>query len=55
MLRKLDVNKATLANISLKTKALQEFLVNPIFTDDRGFSDLSYDVIREVYGKPEKK
>jgi len=54
MLRKLDVNQATLANIFLETKVLKEFLANPVFTDDRTFSVLAYDVIREVYGQPEK-
>src|SRR6266851_3749776 len=54
MLKKLDVNKATLANIFLETKALREFLADPVFTDERGFSDLASDVIDEVYGKPVK-
>jgi hypothetical protein len=54
MLKKLDVNKATLANIFLETKVLKEFLANPAFTDERGFDELAYDVIREVYGQPEK-
>lgn len=54
MLKKLDVNKATLANIFLETKVLKEFLANPVFTDDRGFDALALDVIREVYGNPEK-
>jgi hypothetical protein len=54
MLKKLDVNKATLANIFLETKVLKEFLANPVFTDDRGFDALAHDVIREVYGNPEK-
>jgi hypothetical protein len=54
MLKKLDVNKATLANIFLETKVLKEFLANPVFKDDRGFYDLSADVIREVYGEPVK-
>jgi hypothetical protein len=54
MLKKLDVNDATLAYIFHRTKALKEFLANPVFTDDRGFSDLAYDVIREVYGNPER-
>jgi hypothetical protein len=54
MLKQLDVNKATLANIFLETKVLKEFLANPVFTDERGFSDLAHDVIREVYGNPEK-
>jgi hypothetical protein len=53
MLKKLDVNDATLANIFLETKALQEFLADPFFTDDRSFH-LASDVIREVYGKPVK-
>jgi hypothetical protein len=44
MLKKLDVNKATLANIFLETKALREFLADPVFTDERGFSDLASDV-----------
>ncbi len=54
MLKKLEVNDATLANIFLETKTLQEFLANPVFTDDYGFYDLASDVIDEVYGKPEK-
>jgi hypothetical protein len=54
MLKKLVVNDATLANIFHGTKALREFLTNPVFTDDRGLSDLAYDVIREVYGNPER-
>jgi hypothetical protein len=54
MLRKLDVNQATLANIFLETKVLKEFLASPVFTDDRGFDALAHDVIREVYGNPEK-
>jgi len=52
MLKKFDVNDATLANIFLETKALQEFLADPVFIDERGFYDLSHDVIREVYGEP---
>jgi hypothetical protein len=32
MLKKLDVNKATLANTFLETKALREFLADPVFT-----------------------
>jgi hypothetical protein len=52
MLKKLDVNDATLANIFLETKALQEFLADPVFIDEGGFYDLSHDVIREVYGEP---
>jgi hypothetical protein len=54
MLKKLEVNDATLANIFLETKTLQEFLANPVFTDDNGFYDLASDVIDEVYGKPDK-
>jgi hypothetical protein len=54
MLKKLDVNDATLANIFLETKVLQEFLADPVFTDGRGFYDLASDVIDEVYGKPVK-
>jgi hypothetical protein len=54
MLKKLEVNDATLANIFLETKTLQEFLANPVFTDDNGFYDLASDVIDEVYGKPVK-
>jgi len=37
MLKKIDVNDATLANIFLETKALQDFLADPVFTDERGF------------------
>jgi hypothetical protein len=48
------VNDATLANIFLETKALQEFLADPVFTDGRGFYDLASGVIDEVYGKPVK-
>jgi hypothetical protein len=51
MLKKLDVNYATLASIFLETKALQEFLADPVFIDD-WFYDLASDVIDEVYGKP---
>ena len=51
MLKKLDVNDATLASIFLETKALQGFLADPVFIDDR-FYDLASDVIDEVYGKP---
>jgi hypothetical protein len=51
MLKKLDVNDATLASIFLETKALQEFLADPVFIDD-WFYDLALDVIDEVYGKP---
>jgi hypothetical protein len=54
MLKKLDMNDATLAEMFLETKALKNFLANPVFTDDRGFYDLSADVIREVYGEPVK-
>ena len=36
MLKQLDVNKATLANIFLETKVLKEFLANPAFADERG-------------------
>jgi hypothetical protein len=54
MLKNLDVNDATLANIFLETKALQEFLANPVFTDDYGFYNLASDVIDEVHGKPDK-
>ena len=54
MLKKLEVNDATLANIFLETKTLQEFLANPVFTDERGFDELAHDVIREVYGNREK-
>jgi hypothetical protein len=54
MLKKIDVNDATLANIFLETKALQDFLADPVFTDERGFYELAHDVIREVYGNPEK-
>jgi hypothetical protein len=54
MLIKLDMNDATLAEMFLETKALKDFLANPVFTDDRGFYDLSADVIREVYGEPVK-
>ena len=36
MLKKLEVNDATLANIFLETKTLQEFLADPVFTDDHG-------------------
>jgi hypothetical protein len=54
MLKKLDMNDATLANIFLETKVLREFLANPVFTDDRGFDALAHDAIREVYGHPEK-
>ena len=54
MLKKLEVNDAPLANIFLETKTLQEFLANPVFTDDNGFYDLASDVIDEVYGKPDK-
>jgi hypothetical protein len=54
MLKKLEVNEATLANIFLETKTLQEFLANPVFTDDYGFYDLASDVFDEVYGKPVK-
>jgi hypothetical protein len=51
MLKKLDVNYATLASIFLETKALQGFLADPVFIDD-WFYDLASDVIDEVYGKP---
>jgi hypothetical protein len=54
MLKKLEVNDATLANIFLETKTLQEFLAIPAFTDDDGFYDLASDVIDEVYGNSEK-
>jgi hypothetical protein len=54
MLNKIDVNDATLANIFLETKALQDFLTDPNFTEERGFYDLAHDVIREVYGEPVK-
>jgi hypothetical protein len=30
MLKKIDVNDATLANIFLETKALQDFLADPV-------------------------
>jgi hypothetical protein len=51
MLKKIDVNDATLASIFLETKALQGFLADPVFIDD-WFYDLASDVIDEVYGKP---
>jgi len=54
MLKKIDVNDATLANIFLETTTLRGFLANPVFTDDNGFYDLASDVIDEVYGKPDK-
>jgi hypothetical protein len=54
MLKKLDVNDATLANIFLETTTLRGFLADPVFNDERGFSDLASDVIDEVYGKPVK-
>ena len=46
MLKKLEVNDATLANVFLETKTLQEFLANPVFTDDNGFYGLASDVMR---------
>jgi hypothetical protein len=54
MLKKIDLNDATLASIFLETKALQGFLTDPNFTEERGFYDLAHDVIDEVYGKPDK-
>src|ERR1700730_16834376 len=54
MLKKIDVNDAALAKMFLETKVLQEFLADPVFTDERTFYDLASDVIDEVYGKPVK-
>jgi hypothetical protein len=54
MLKKLVVNDATLAKMLLETKVFQEFLADPVFTDERTFYDLASDVIDEVYGKPVK-
>jgi hypothetical protein len=51
MLKKIDLNDATLASIFLETKALQGFLADPVFIDD-WFYDLASDVIDEVFGKP---